>query len=148
MADTKYWAASEPQAVAEELIANGWEELRGHDLADIRYVFVNDEAGQAGCKRLASTRKLPGLQSALLGDLAEEQRFATVAQPIFVVVVSSIHWDILDSKQRRALIHHELSHINPIDGKLLPHFVEEHYQTYKRFGKWKSNLELFADATA
>jgi len=148
MADTKWWLASEVADVAEELLAAGFSELEDHHYADIRYIFVNKEAGNDGCRIMASTRKVPGLIAAQLQakGLAENAADNHARPgPIFVVQVWAVGWESLDSVGRRALVHHELMHINPVEGRLVPHTLEEHGQTARRFGDWSKALTLFKD---
>jgi len=146
MADTKWWDAVEPAEVAEEVMAMGFSELQDHHLADIRYVMVNKEAGKDGCKIMASTRKLPGLISAQLqpkGLAASAADTHAKPIPVFVIQVWSDGWANLDSKARRALIHHELVHINPVEARIVPHSIEEHNSTAARFGDWRQSLTQF-----
>jgi hypothetical protein len=146
MADTKWWLATEPAEVADELLNSGFSEFEDHHYADIRYIFVNKEAGKDGCRIMASTRKVPGLMAAQIQRKGLAENAADLhakPSPIFVIQVWSAGWDSLDAKQRRALIHHELMHINPVEARLRPHTIEEHGNTVHRFGDWTNTLTLF-----
>lgn len=147
--DRKWWKATEAEAIGLELIGSGFTEFESHSWLDIRYIFTNTETGKDGCKVAASTRKLPGLYAALTqdGGLADEPSDMTASpRVIFVVQIWADAWERLDAKQKRALIHHELMHIDAIDVRMRSHSIEEHNQTVRRFGEWQGGLRLFREA--
>lgn len=146
MADTKWWEAPQVAEIAEEVMAMGFTELEDHHYADIRYIFSNKEAGRDGCKILASTRKVPGLIAAQLqpkGLAASAGDAHARPTPVFIIQVWSEGWATLDARAQRALVHHELCHIDPVEARLVPHYIEEHRSTAARFGPWRDALEQF-----
>lgn len=144
----RFWHAREVEALAKNLLRD-CEEFYSMDLFDIRYVFRSKTPNGEGCKILASCRKLPGLMSSLtqksgLADNIEAINAEPV--PVFVISVANEPWTYADDDQKRALVHHELSHIDPVDIKIRTHTAEDFQTTARRFGAWQPGLALLVEA--
>lgn len=142
MSDTKFWHAKEAETIARQLIAE-CQEFKGLDLFDIRFVQRSGDMTGEGCKVLANCRRLPGLPSSLLqpGGLAESPDGPhAVPHSVFVVQIADEPWTYADDEKRTALVHHELSHISPLTGKIRVHTAEDFASTGYRYGAWQRGL--------
>lgn len=148
MSAIRFWHAREVEALAKNLIRD-CQEFDSLDILDIRYVFRPKSQAGEGCKILASCRKLPGLISALTqtkGLAKDREDSHAEPWPVFVITVSYEPWSYADDDQKRALIHHELSHIDPVDVKTRTHTAEDFQTTAFRFGAWSPGLALLVEA--
>ena len=144
----RYWHAREVEALAKNLMRD-CEEFYSMDLFDIRYVFLSKTPNGEGCKILGSCRKLPGLISALTQKTGLAPALDAINSepvPVFVVSVSHEPWTYADDDQKRALVHHELSHIDPVDIKIRTHTAEDFASTALRFGAWQPGLARLVEA--
>lgn len=139
MAKPRYWQAVEPREIAARLL-DECKEFRGMQMWRIDFVFRSTDSSGDGCKMLASVRRLSGIVAAeILGVAENEEDFNALPPPIFVVEISANIWEVLEPEGREALIHHELSHIDPLDGVIVGHSIEDFASTVRRYGAWSGN---------
>lgn len=140
-----YTHAHEVKRIAEELIDKHHDHLDG---VKIEYVFLSQPPKDKGKELLGRAKKKSGLDAYLYATAAESKNDP---KDFFVIEISQPGWDILDQKQKRALVDHELCHlwVNE-EGKLtmLPHDVEEFSQVIKRHGLYLADIEHFAAIAA
>jgi len=143
MTDVKFWHAKDAETIGRALIAD-CKEFEGLELFDIRFVHRSGTLAGEGCKVLANCRRLPGLPSALTqpGGLAETPDGPRAKPiPVYVIQIAEEVWSYADDARRTALIHHELSHISPVTGKIRVHTAEDFASTAYRYGAWQAGLE-------
>lgn len=116
------------------------------DLAgvDIVYVWRDKAAKSRGRTVLGKARKVSGLNALLARDLEDDA-------PLFVVEIAQDEWLDLTTKQRYALVDHELSHLRVKIGddgerdlSIRGHDVEEFKAVIDRHGFWKPDVADFA----
>lgn len=138
-----YTAAPEVAHIAGDLIAtvDDHAELAG---VDIVYVWRDKAAKSKGRTVLGKARKVSGLNALLARDLGDDA-------PLFVIEVAQDEWIDLTTKQRYALVDHELSHLRVKIGddgerdlSIGGHDVEEFRSVIDRHGFWKSDVADFA----
>lgn len=73
-------------------------------------------------------------------------------EEFFAVVIAKPVWDILDEKQRLALVDHELCHFDLDEEKGTPvlrsHDVEEFGEIVKRHGLWRDEVRRLVEVGA
>ena len=118
------------EAVADQVKKNH-QHLDGFKIAVLR----RDVAARRGGKVILATASRPSKKLAPLLD--EEYSF--------VITIASDEWEMIDEKQRDALIDHELCHCRKDDKgkpKLVSHDIEEFACIIRRHGMWqKTDLE-------
>lgn len=138
-----YSVAQEAQIIGAELIEKYHQHLA---LVRIEYIFNDQVLKEKGKEMLGRAKKKSGLDAYLAGnDTAEEP------QPFFVIEISKPAWDLLNQKQKRALVDHELCHCLWDVEKgiyMRTHDVEEFSEIIKRHGLWQPDVELFATIAA
>lgn len=127
--------------LAERLIQQHHRHLLGHR---VEYVFRSEAQSSGGRIVLGTARKVSGL-NALLANLDDG-----TDDPLFVIEIAEDTWDLLDDRQRTALVDHELCHCTvgeTKDGdqvlKIRGHDVEEFRDIVERHGLWKPDLTRF-----
>lgn len=116
-------------------------------LADAKIVALSGPLGNGdGCKVLGRARRLKTTEAAVIKALVTER------PPDYVMELDTDKWDILDQKERLALLDHELCHmagreVND-DGVLGPwllrtHDLEEFLPVLQRHGPWRPALKDF-----
>lgn len=148
MPEIHYWRASDAEEIADQLMARCGE-FTGLELYRIWYVHRTGDMPGQGCNILANPRKLPALQSALVAGLSPTAGgIMSVPVPQYVILISHDAWEVMREHDRHALIHHELSHIDPIHGTLRGHTAEDFATTARRFGAWSHGLQSLIDNAA
>ena len=122
------------RAPVVEQVANDIIERFHPDLKDVRilYIFNTKPKLRGGKITLGSARKATPTERLFLNVEA-------------VITICSESWDRQNSRQRQALLDHELHHLRvEVDGTLSlnPHDVEEFSTVLKRWGTWKSDLAM------
>lgn len=147
---TTYRPASEVRRIAEDLIPKYHA-----DLADVRidYVFRDAAAKSRGGTVWGKARKIGGL-NAYLASIESDVSDVVDVEDFFVIEIAEDIWATLDTKQRVALVDHELCHFG-IDydekrdeAKLVmrAHDVEEFRDIVERHGLWAEPLTSMAKA--
>lgn len=146
-----YRPASEPRSIAEELIPEHHPHLIPF-LPEMRFVFRDKAQKSKGRVQLGSARKVTGLNA----WLAEEEPVEVYDEdPIgfFVIEIAEDEWEHLSSRQRTALVDHELTHCWVDYGEdgsaslvVRGHDLEEFTSIVKRHGLWKEDLQWFGEA--
>lgn len=141
---TTYESAPE---VADVVLSVAQEDHPELLLAPIVAVFRSPPAKSKGRVKLASVKPIQGLPAYLVDALGAEV-FALNGRPVagsfFVIEVSKDHWKELNESAQRALIDHELCHIDwagpdePI--KTRAHDLEEFTAVVKRHGLWRTSV--------
>lgn len=150
---TDYSRAPQVADIANDLIDNVDDHKPLKDVT-IEYVWRDKAPKSKGRLVLAKARKVTGLSAFLtnsslgLPDIEANDSF-------FVVEVAADTWQRLTDEQRRALIDHELCHLQvDEDGDGRPvlsmrgHDLEEFAAIVERHGLWASDLATFGSAVA
>ena len=140
---TRYTPAPDVASIAGDLIAT----VDDHgDLAgvDIVYCWRDKASKSKGRTVLGTARKVTGLNAFLARDQQDDE-------PLFVIEIAQDEWLDLTTKQRYALVDHELSHLRVKigdDGErdltIRGHDVEEFRAVIDRHGFWKADVADFA----
>lgn len=141
----EYQPAPEVEDVARDLI----NDYHPH-LATVRidYVFAGEPLKEKGKVVWGRAKKVTGLNA----WLASEDKNPDAAPPeeFFVVEIHRGTWLMIDEKSRRALVDHELYHLDvDIETSKLsirPHDLEEFNAVVRRYGLWRVDVELFINA--
>lgn len=149
MTGTTYWRAPEVEAIARELIPKHHEHLGRHDVT-VRCLFRNPAARSKGRLVYGKARKVAGLTAYLVG-LEHAEVLGDEPVDFFVVEVAYEPWQGLTERQRRALVDHELCHLDveisdsDEDRKLVlrGHDLEEFSEVVKRHGLWRPSVAEF-----
>lgn len=139
----EYSLAQEAQLIGSDLIPKYHDHLR---TVRIEYVFNDSVIKTKGKEMLGRAKKKSGLDAFLAANVSEDE-----PQPFFVIEISKPAWDLLDSKQKKALVDHELCHcLWDVDKGIYmrTHDVEEFSEIIKRHGLWQPDVELFATIAA
>jgi hypothetical protein len=176
--DVQFVPAPEVEALAEELIA----EIHGKrwfTKPRILFLFGSESETVRGAAALATVKKVSGLNAYLM-ELAEAQRespddhnrrqfiesfpdptkydlptdrHVLAPTPFFVIRVHHSAWKFrLDDRQKRALVDHELTHIEVTLGErdvkywLRPHDTEEFVEIVQRHGAWEPGVDALVKA--
>lgn len=150
-----YAYADEVAVIARNLITS-----HHHHLKDVRieFLFRDKAARRRGRDVWGSARKVTGL-TAFLGIPREDAPTtideAAELDPFFVVEIAKDVWDLITSKQRVALVDHELCHCavryNEDGDAILavaPHDVEDFEAIVRRHGLWNGDVGNFAKVAA
>jgi predicted metallopeptidase len=132
-----YSPAPEVAKIADSLIESDHQELAP---ARIDYVFRSKASRSRGHVVLGKARKITGLSAFLAGNGND---------PFFVVEIALDEWVMLDEDGKRALVDHELCHLNMDDEgglDLRGHDLEEFEAIVRRHGLWREPLQSFAVA--
>lgn len=141
----EYSPAPEVEEVARELINK-----EHTDLSSVRidYVFIVESPVVNGKAQWGRAKKITGLNAWLASaskDVAEPEDF-------FVIEIVRPVWLQLNEKERKALVDHELTHcdVNDENGKtklsIRPHDLEEFNSIVRKYGLWRADVVLFAEA--
>ena len=83
--------------------------------------------------------------------VTDKQRKAGIKAD-YIMTISNESWNIFDNKQQRALIDHELYHMqitfdkgSNVQWKLKDHEIEEFCEIAERYGAWSSPLKALKD---
>jgi len=154
MAKTQWREAPEVKEIADRLIPEHHQEIELW-MDEIRYVFRDKAQKSKGRIVLGKAHKVGGMACYLIhsapGDLNE---FGDQAGDMFVVEIAADAWENLTTRQRIALVDHELCHFTieidegtgEIVRKIVGHDVEEFNVIASRHGAWKPDLTEFAEA--
>lgn len=135
-----YALAQEAQALGEELIPKYHPHLV---TVRVEYVFNEAPMKTKGKELLARAKKKSGLDAFLFAPPTEDE-----PKPFFVIEINKQAWDVLNKKQKRALVDHELCHcLWDVEKGLYmrTHDVEEFSEIIKRHGLWQPDVQLFAE---
>lgn len=149
-----YRTSREIRKIAEELIREHHRHLVN---TRIEFLFSDKSTTSGGQDVYAKTSKVSGLNA----FLASENEYPTAwtaedendgrAEPFFVMVVAEPLWRDLEPNQQKALIDHELCHLER-DAEteklsIRGHFIEEFPEVIRRHGLWRREVEVFSNAT-
>jgi len=138
----EYSMAQEAKSIGDDLIPKYHDHLRN---VRIEYVFNDAVIKTKGKDVLGRAKKKSGLDAFLAADTTNDP------EPFFVIEISKPAWDLLDAKQKKALVDHELCHcLWDVDKGIFmrTHDVEEFSEIIKRHGLWQPDVELFATIAA
>lgn len=143
----KFYPAVEAQTIAETLIPKFHRHLVG---VRVDYLFCEKTPSRGGKDVWGSMRKVTSLSAYLGAEKRDRER--GVNDPFFVMTISQPVWDKLNTKDRTALVDHELCHgFVDVDDEgvsqltTVGHDVEEFKCIIERHGLWRPNLQEFAD---
>lgn len=135
-----YALAQEAQVLGEELIPKYHPHLA---TVRVEYVFNEAPMKSKGKELFARAKKKSGLDAFLFAPPTEDE-----PKPFFVIEINKQAWDVLNKKQKRALVDHELCHcLWDVEKGLYmrTHDVEEFSEIIKRHGLWQPDVQLFAE---
>lgn len=153
-----YRASREITKIAEELIREHHRHLVN---TRIEFLFSDKSTTSGGQDVYAKTKKVSGLNAFLAGGAYPEEEYPTTwtvededdgrAEPFFVMVVAEPLWRDLDPPQQRALIDHELCHLE-VDAEteklsIRGHFISEFPEVIKRHGLWSREAQVFYETS-
>lgn len=151
MTGTEYWRAPEVKKIADELILKHHVHLNRVDIS-IRYLFREPAAKSRGRVVYGKARKVSGLNAYLVGLEHADRLDDDELVEFFVVEIARVEWIGLTEAQRRALVDHELCHLDVEltdagDIKLVTrgHDLEEFNEVVKRHGLWRPTVVKFAE---
>ncbi len=130
-------ASDEVRAVAERLIADHlrWSFLRSRPIAYLVDRRKDAAEPKPGAHAFGDVRLVPALWRGLAGVEA-------------ALIVKQVAWDSLTDRQREALVHHLLMHLD-VNQKgalvLAGHDLEEFGATVREYGQWMPDVEHFAE---
>lgn len=108
------------------------------------YVFASEAIKRKGKELWGRAKLVTGLNAYLAGVDADE------TEPFFVIEISAPIWRILTDPQKRALVDHELEHldVDPETSKLIlrGHDLEEFSGVVRRHGLWRDDVIAFVEA--
>lgn len=156
---TTYRPAPELAKRAKPIIAKHHQDLALHGVEPL-WVWRSKAAKSKGRLVLGKARKLTGLAASLLyaaeaagGDAQGGDIDPDESVERFVIEIAEDTWLDLSTKQKDALLDHELAHLwvdEDDDGNavlsLRGHDVEEFASVIRRHGLWKPDLENFGAA--
>jgi hypothetical protein len=142
---TKFVPAPEVEAIAKNLIPKYHPHLAD---SRIEYVFINNVPKKGGKEVWGTMRKITSLAAYLGADQHSKEQ--GVNDPFFVLSISRPVWDELGTKERTALVDHELCHGGvEVDEEgdyklgIIPHDLEEFSCIVERYGMWRKDVERF-----
>lgn len=155
----QYRVANEVRKIAQPIIADHHRHLVN---TRIEFLFSDTMPTRGGAEVWATTRKISGLASFLASedeypstwiDKEDDSEGAPeYPGPFFVMVVSSPIWPDLTVAQKKALVEHELCHMQVSEEteklSLQGHFIEEFPEVVKRHGLWRREAEVFHQTSA
>lgn len=139
----EYTPAPEVEAVARGLI----RQHHPHLMTGVRieYCFVTKTPRSGGKEVWGTCRKIAGLHAHLAGDGSGDD-------PFFCITITKPIWDVMDDRQRAALVDHELCHAwvdtdsdGPAKLSTNPHDLEEFGCVVRRHGLWRESVQAFLD---
>lgn len=147
-----YSPAPEVQRIAEALIK---KHVEFGMLRRIRidYVFRSAAARDKGKLTLGKAKKITGLEALLATpDLASDPEATSEFAAFFALEVAADTWELMNYRQREALVFHELCHFSvDVDEEgnailsIRPHDVEAFAAEIQHYGPWKMDLYEFLD---
>lgn len=134
MAGAEYFDAPEVEEVAQELIEQYHQHLKG---ARIKYLLRTGDWSSQKRETWGQAKRVTG-----------EQAFLTNLD--FIITIHHDVWEQLDEAGRKALLDHELCHCRLAEGTwyILGHDLEEFVAIVERHGLWRPQLEEFHEAVA
>lgn len=149
----QYANAPEVEMIGQRLIKEHHPHLVGHR---VEFIFRGEAQTTNGKEVWGKARKVTGLNAFLATDLPDEEADTLCdVDPFFLIEIAMDVWGRLVSKQRIALVDHELSHctvaFNNSGGlvmRLATHDVEEFDQVVARHGLYKGDLARFGKVVA
>jgi hypothetical protein len=148
----RYTPAPSVAATAAELISAHHQRLLDYGHIRIEYVFRSEHANSNGKAVWGRARKITGLNAYLASNEPDDEE---EIEPFFVIEIAADIWEALDGAGRRALVDHELSHCNVVEGDdgtvklgLVAHDLEEFEAIVRRHGLWRSDVASFAKVAA
>lgn len=108
-------------------------------LARIGFLFRSEAQVSNGKVVLGQASKVPDKWKPLLEEPLD-----------FVIWLASDYWFVMEPKEKRALMHHELCHCDILDGspRIRPHDVEEFIEVVREHGLWYDSLRHMAQVAA
>jgi hypothetical protein len=150
----QYELSKEVEKVAERLIKQFHDELKGKDIRYVTQEKKDDKTGQSvaqmrkGRPVLADIKVVGGLNAFLCSG--EERTDLNGPIPFAVMVVSKHAWNLLKPKQREAMLDEQLCRLDydSETGKPTVGDYDVHAITLnaKRFGAWNDDLDRFLTA--
>lgn len=155
----QYRVANEVGKIAREIIAEHHRHLVN---TRIEFLFSDTTPTSGGQEVWAKSRKISGLSAFLAAENeypdfwvdkeSGDEDSPKYPGPFFVVVVASPIWHDLSFAQKKALVDHELCHleVDEDSGKLSTrgHFIEEFPEVLKRHGLWNRETQVFHETSA
>lgn len=138
------------KVIADRLI-DSEPEFRHLRNVRIEYLFQSEASRSGGKLILGRARKITGF-NALLGtpEALEDADTTSEGLEFFLLTVAADTWLLMSSRQREALVFHELMHFNiNIDDEgnallsLRPHDLEAFGAELAKYGAWKQDVVEF-----
>ncbi|MFN7929860.1 MAG: putative metallopeptidase [Blastocatellia bacterium] len=140
-AEPQTWSDAPPvRDVANKIINQRHSHLGS---VEMRYFFFSKEIKSGDEQIWGRARKVTGLNAVLVHPNEDTDK------QFFTIEIWRTIWDRLTPEHREALVDHELHHCWVDDnGKLqiLKHDLEEFANVVRRYGPWRSNIQIFLDA--
>jgi hypothetical protein len=137
-----FWIADDVKPIAEKLITDHRPELEG---VNIVYMF-KEKAGKKGDKLVIATAKKVSPKDNVAHSFKGKPNID------FIIEIGNDAWKELDSKQKEAVVFHELCHCamqskNEGDPEptILQHEVEEFSSVIELFGCYTHDIQKFVD---
>lgn len=148
----EYRFSKEAQRIADDVISKHHPHLLG---VKVLVVFMDKTPKSGGKDVWGRAKKISGLPAFLAGE-GDRNQYSDQPADFFVVELSEEIWQGLRPKQKRALIDHELSHMEigfdeetgAVKLKIVGHDVTEFSAILERHGLWTEPLEDFVRAGA
>lgn len=148
-----YRRAEEVQKVADELMQQHHEHLLG---LRVTCLFIDKVPKSKGRELWGRVKKISGLPAFLAGDPDHLPEFyGDEPFDFFVIEIAEEAWQGLTTKGRRALVDHELSHMDiqaDEEGRvslvIVDHDVAEFEAVLRRWGLWNQSVKGFVEAGA
>lgn len=147
----QYRVAQQVAEIGSKLVAEHHPHLNG---VRVEFVFMDKTPKTKGKETWGRAKKISGL-NAFLSNSDDHESYGA-AEDYFVVEVSEEVWLVLDSKSRKALVDHELSHCEIVMDEetgasslaIVGHDVTEFDAILRRHGLWNESVEGFVKAGA
>lgn len=138
-----YEFANEAKDIVDDLIPQYHERLAECHISPI-CIFRSKHTKSKGRAVYAKAKIITGLPAFIAHNLGDPDAEELSGRRIWVIEIAKDLWfDELSLEQRVALIDHELSHFDPIDG-IRGHDLEEFRGVVERHGIWRPDLMHFA----
>lgn len=147
----EYRRAEEAARIGAEIIAEHHGHLMG---LRVDFVFLDKKPKSKGKELWGRAKKISGLPAFLAAS--NDPDHYGFAEDFFVVEISEEAWDSLSAAGKRALIDHELSHMEIVTDDetgasklaIVGHDVTEFEAVLRRHGAWNDTLESFVEVGA
>lgn len=154
MAKTQWREAPEVKEIADRLIPEHHQRIELY-MDEIRYIFRDKAAKSRGNTVFGKAHKVGGMSCYLMHSApGDVNKYGEQPPDCFVMEIAENVWENLTTRQRTALVDHELMHFDAVLNEqtgemnlgLRPHDIEEFSAIASRYGAWHPPLVEFAEA--